>query len=284
MTDLYSFATKEERLAYLKDNKKLIMTEKKASFKKADAISGFIGLAGASGKLYSSKADMQSAEGEMTKDIQVKLVINSCLLMDSHMDVHIPKLWNKSVKEGKYNIHLQEHEMEFEKVIADAEDVVVSIENIAWSKLGMPYDGKTECLVYTSTIKPDRNEFMYGQYAKGYVRQHSVGMRYVTVLLCVNSEEKYWIDEKANWDKYYPMVVNKEMADECGCFYAVTEAKNIEGSAVVLGSNCATPTMSMQEIPEPSTDTQKHIEDSRQPDTIDIEKIANYLQTNKLQE
>jgi hypothetical protein len=271
--NLYSFATKEERLAYLRDNKKLVMTEKKASFKKADAISGFMGLSGAGGKLYSSKAAMAAEGVDATKAVQAKLVINACLLMDSHMDVHIPKLWNKSVKESKYNLLLQEHEMEFEKVIADAEDVVVSVQNISWADLNQPYPGKTECLVYDSTIEPDRNAFMYDQYTKGYVRQHSVGMRYVTVYMCVNSEEKYWAEEKANWDKYYPMVVNQDMADECGCFFAVTEAKNIEGSAVVLGSNCATPTMSIQEITEPSDDTQKHINDSRQPDTIDFSRI-----------
>lgn len=268
MIDLQAFATKEERLAYLRDNKKLVLTEKKASFKKADAISGFVGFCGSGDALYATKAEMSEAGIDTSKTIRAKLVINACLLMDSHMDVHIPKLWNKSVKENKYNIHLQEHEMEFEKVIADGEDVVVTVENIAWSKLGMPYEGKVECLVFTSNIKPDRNEFMYGQYQKGYVRQHSVGMRYVVILLCVNSEEKYYVEEKANWDKYYPMIMNKERADECGCFWAVLEARHIEGSAVVLASNPATPTMSMQEITEPSNDTQKHIESSRQSDTI----------------
>lgn len=280
MIDLHSFATKEERLEYLKENKRLVMTEKKASFKKADAVSGFIGLSGAEGKIYSTKAEMLSEEPNATKNIIAKLVINSCSIMDSHMDVHIPKLWNKSVKENKYPIHLQEHEMEFKNIIADGEDVAVSIENIAWSKLNFPYEGKTECLVFGSTIKPDRNEYMYGQYAKGYVRQHSVGMRYVTLFMCVNSEEKYWTEEKDNWDKYYPMIMNKEMADEYGCFWAVTEAKFIEGSAVVLGSNRATPTISVQEEKtEPSADTQSN--DSRQKGTIDFEKIANYLQTKQ---
>jgi len=94
----------------------------------------------------------------------------------------------------------------------------------------------------------------------------------------VNSEEKYWAEEKANWDKYYPMVMNKEMADEYGCFWAVTEAKFIEGSAVVLGSNSATPTISVQqEKTEPSEDTQKDNEDSRQSDTIDLSEFKEIL-------
>jgi len=49
-------------------------------------------------------------------------------------------------------------------------------------------------------------------------------------------------------------------------FWAVTEAKNIEGSAVVKGSNFVTPTFSVQETKcqpfsdtdeEPSSDTRK---------------------------
>lgn len=268
MTDLKSFETIEDRLSYLKENKRLVLTEKKASFKKADAISGFLGVLDANGSIYANKAVMQEQSGTQTKDLKVKVVINSCLLIDSHMDVHIPKLWNKSVKENKYPIHLQEHEMEFKKIIADAEDVSVTVQNIEWSKLNMPFDGKTECLVFDSVIKPDRNEYMYEQYSKGYVRQHSVGMKYVTLHMCVNSEERYWQEEKDNWDKYYPLVINKNVADELGCFFAVTEARYIEGSAVVLGSNSATPTISVKENNEPLNDTQKQIEDSRSYDTI----------------
>lgn len=271
MIDLRTFNTKEERFSYLKENKKLIIAEKKSSFKKADSISGFIGLSGSDGKIYSNKSEMASYSNEPIKDIRVKVVINSCLIMDSHMDVHIPKLWNKSVKENKYPIHLQEHEMEFKNIISDADDVKVSVENIDWSKLNMPYSGKVECLVFDSLIKPDRNSYMYEQYSKGYVRQHSVGMRYVALVMCVNSEERYWAEEKDNWDKYYPMVMNKEIADEYGCFFAITEAKYIEGSAVVLGSNQATPTLSIIENNEPPNGTQ-----SNKQTAVNLDTVANF--------
>ena len=54
-------------------------------------------------------------------------------------------------------------------------------------------------------------------------------------------------EEKKIWDKYYPVVANKEIADECGYFWVVTEAKVIEGSAVPIGSNQATPTLNISE-------------------------------------
>jgi hypothetical protein len=36
----------------------------------------------------------------------------------------------------------------------------------------------TEALVFNVEIDKDRNDFMFNQYAKGYVKEHSVGMRY----------------------------------------------------------------------------------------------------------
>jgi hypothetical protein len=109
---------------------------------------------------------------------------------------------------------------------------------------------------------------MFNQYRKGYVLNHSVGMRYVKIFLCIDSTESMYVSEKANWDKYISQVVNPEVANEKGYFWAVTEAMFVEGSAVVKGSNQATPTLSVgkedNEEPlinthsgEPSNDTQK---------------------------
>ena len=106
---------------------------------------------------------------------------------------------------------------------------------------------------------------MFDLYKKGRVNQHSVVMRYVKMFLCINKSEPMYSQEKENWDKYYPQVANKEVADEKGYFWAVTEAKIVEGSAVVKGSNFATPTLEIDikeavsdtSKTEPSNDTQK---------------------------
>jgi hypothetical protein len=50
--------------------------------------------------------------------------------------------------------------------------------------------------------------------------------------------------EKAIWDKYIDEIVNKEAAEEQSYFWAVSQTKAIEGSAVVKGSNFYTPTIS----------------------------------------
>jgi hypothetical protein len=92
----------------------------------------------------------------------------------------------------------------------------------------------------------DRNPFMFEQYAKGFVKNHSVGMRYVKLELALNSESKWDVDEKEVWDKYIDEIANKEDAEAQGYFWAVHEAKIVEGSAVPVGSNKFTPTLNIE--------------------------------------
>jgi hypothetical protein len=107
---------------------------------------------------------------------------------------------------------------------------------------------KLEVLVYEATIRKNRNEFMFNQYKNGYVLNHSVGMRYVKLLFCYNNDAPEYTQEKENFDKYKESILNKDDVGEY--FWAVIEAKNIEGSAVVKGSNFLTPVLKIEVIDE----------------------------------
>lgn len=107
---------------------------------------------------------------------------------------------------------------------------------------------KIEVLIYEATVSKDRNPYMFEQYSKGYVLNHSVGMRYMKMLFCYDSNDAKYTQEKENFDKYAEMVLNKDDIGEY--FWAITEAKNIEGSAVVKGSNFLTPVLSTEFIDE----------------------------------
>jgi hypothetical protein len=249
------FESKEELFKALKENKKELISLKKSIEKRADSISYV------SNEIKvntTNKEDMQGVQ-DMNK-LQVKVIINTTNFVDSHNDLHVNGIWNKSVSDNanKGFLHLQEHDRDFNKVISD--NAKGSVESITWKSLGFPYNGKTEALVFDSTIEKERNEFMFKQYAKGWVKNHSVGMRYVKIDLAVNSESEYDKEEKAMWDKYYPVVANKEIADERGFFWVVSEAKIIEGSAVVMGSNSATPTLSVENKTEAEEITSDTIE------------------------
>ena len=210
--------TKEQIFKRLKDNKSLFIAEKKAALKFADEVNGYLGII-KDDKLVTVKSINEQDSIELDS-INCKIVINTTNLLDSHGDVHIPGLWKKSLQEQKLIYHLQEHQMKFDKVISD--EVKASAIKMNWSEIGEPFDGQTEALVFDSVVKEDRNEFMFEQYLKGYVKNHSVGMRYVNLFLCINSEEKYYREEKDNWDNYFPMVANSSDAEDMGYFWAVT--------------------------------------------------------------
>lgn len=125
--------------------------------------------------------------------------------------------------------------------------------NVLFDSANKAFDSgikKLEVLIYEATISKNRNEFMFNQYKNGYVLNHSVGMVYHKLFFCYNSDAPEYAADKENWDKYYPMILNKEEADKRQYFYAITEAKNIEGSAVVKGSNFLTPVLSIEFIDE----------------------------------
>jgi len=276
MIYLNRLLTKEETFKFLKDNKKYFIRQKKFEMKKADDIYTVIHSINEKGEAIKSENHTQSLL-ESDK-MRAKLIINTTKLFDSHKDVHIDGLWKKTLKEQKGIIYfIQEHKMDLKHVISD--NLKIYTENLSWKDLGFNFEGQTQALVFDAVIEKARNEYMFEQYAKGYVVSHSVGMQYVKLFMCINSEEKYYREEKENWDKYIDHVANREDAEEYGYFWAVTEAKLIEGSAVLKGSNWATPTQSLEVITpqsplkgadepplgtqgkdiEPSEDTQKSL-------------------------
>jgi len=235
------FSTKKERIDFLIENKDMLIAEKKASMKMADAIS-----------FDTIKVDKANNPVVNPPDVlNVEAAINTTNIIDSHMDLHLPGIWNKSIKENKMIMHLQEHQMKFGNIISDGKDLRVKAEKMSWVQLGYPFEGNTEVLLFNSKVRKERNPFMHNEYAKGNVKNHSVGMMYVKLFLAVNDEG--YVQEFENWEKYIGKAVNPEIAEEKGYFWAVKEAKVIEGSAVPLGSNYATPTTDNNKEPLNST-------------------------------
>ena len=235
MTDLSKFKTKNELFTFLKENKDALIAEKKFDLKRADAIQAVMPTIHTSATKAAAVSDK----------LQVKVVINTTNLLDSHGDVHIDGLWNKSLKEQKLLYLLQEHKMEFDHIITDKVSAYTSV--FKWRDIGYNMDGATEALVFDALIDRKRNPFMFEQYKNGYVLNHSVGMRYVKLFLSIDDDREEYYEEKQAWNKYYPLIANKETADEKGYFWAVTEAKLVEGSAVPMGSNFVTPTLEITE-------------------------------------
>lgn len=248
-----TFADNEAMFKALKDSKQDILAAKKMQTKFTDAIS-FVP------EVIVKGETIKAINPDEVDNIKVRVAINTTNILDSHGDVHVDGIWNKSVKERKNLYLIQEHQMTFTNIISD--DVKASIEKTNFKKIGVDLDGTTEALVFETNIQKNRNRFMFDQYAKGFVKNHSVGMRYVSMDLAVNSTDEDFNQEKATWDKYIEKIANKTETEEKGYFWAVTEAKIIEGSAVPIGSNWATPTISTEAVSdtsktEPPQGTQK---------------------------
>lgn len=273
MIELPSFATQKELFHWLKTNEKLLIKQKKAAVKHADAL---VYTAGVMQRLNTEKA----ADGnqQQVDEIEVEAAINSTNWMDSHDDVHIPGLWDKSLQENKSIYLVQEHQLKFEKIISDV--VTATVKNFTFTQLGIDNNATTQVLLFKAAVKQERNSYMFNAYRKGWVKNHSVGMQYVKLYLCINDDDPYYTQEKDNWNKYYPMIANKEVADKKGYFWAVTEAKIVEGSAVPVGSNIATPTISVNDKAAEGTLYNEPPQGTQQTTAPAIrwEKIAQQLQ------
>ena len=237
------FSNEREEFDYMASNQSLIKAQRNSESKCTDSFS-------MQSYAINNKGERLKSEDESDKDtgvIKIKAVINATNILDSHKDLHLPGIWKKSISEKKLIYLCQEHNLSFKGIITD--NVKAYTETKTFKEIGYDLEGNTELLIFEAEISKERNPYMYEQYKKGYVRNHSVRMRYVKELFCMNSEESDHTQYKENWDKYYPMIANKEAAEKIRWFYAVKEAKvQDEGSAVVKGSNEFTPTVTVEEV------------------------------------
>ena len=165
------FSDKSELIDWLIANKSALVAQKKATIKYADAFGfGSVLLTGKEDVVTKTEAIPATAT-----TIKVRSIINTTKVLDSHGDVHIDQLWNKSLKETKDNYLVNQHNFTFEGIISD--EVKAFAKQIPWSELGYSYEGSTQALVYDSVINKADSPDMFDRYRRGKVKQHSVGMR-----------------------------------------------------------------------------------------------------------
>jgi hypothetical protein len=200
--------------------------------------------------LLLGKSFMPTIESITNDIIEIKAVVNTTNIIDSHMDLHMDKIWNKTVMDNPFTHHLKQHEQKFESVISGKARQYN--ETMNFLQLGLNKDFATTANINHFTIDKKKDPFMFDKYANGEVLEHSVGMSYVSLDLAYYDE-----DSQKNMDFFElakSMAVNPEIADENGYVWVVYEAKKREGSAVVFGSNSVTPTLSVKNY-EPLTST-----------------------------
>ena len=259
------FATKKEEIDYLVKHNKEIIEFKKAVVKHTTPTTTE---AESSSTL---KALSTSKEHDTDNVIKRTVIGNTYNWLDSHGDVHLDGTFGKSISERQNKIwHLHDHEQKITAKVGIPSKIYE--ETVQWSDLGIKKAGTTTALMMDSDIRKDYNNLIFQEYKDGNIDQHSVGMYYVKIDFAVNDK-----DHKAEfktWNDNIDKIGNREKAEELGYFYAVKEAKLVEISAVLQGSNELTPTIEAKDI-EPEQSTQPEPEQSTQ-------KINNNLRNNFL--
>ena len=244
-----TFASKKEELAYIHKHQKEIIAMKKAAVKFTDG--SIFMLPGAEKQLNAFKALTTSTKNDTDTMIERTIVGNTYNWMDSHHDVHLDGTFAKSIEERKDKVfHLHDHLQQVTAKVGTPTDIYEQL--VKWTDLGVNKSGKTTALMMDSQIKQSMNPMVFDQYKNAEIDQHSVGMYYVQLAWAANDSD--YKNAFAQWNEHIDKLGNPEKAEEIGYFWAVKEAKLIEISAVLQGSNELTPTVEA-----------KHIEDNEPP-------------------
>ena len=260
-----TFATKKEEIDYLVKHNKEIIEFKKAVVKHTSPATTD------KESCSTFKALSTSKEHDTDSIIKRTVIGNTYNWLDSHGDVHLDGTFGKSISERQNKIwHLHDHEQKITAKVGIPSKIYE--ETVQWSDLGIKKAGTTRALMMDSDIRKDYNNLIFQEYKDGNIDQHSVGMYYVKIDFAVNDKDHK--TEFKTWNDNIENIGNREKAEELGYFYAVKEAKLVEISAVLQGSNELTPTIEAKDI-EPSKDTQN--EPSK-----DTQKTNNNLRNNLL--
>lgn len=232
------FASKKEFFQYLITNKRDLIEFKKTVLKFSDPFGA--------GEMQTKvvKTLNTSYQDDVQSGIIKRTIIgNTYNWMDSHDDVHLDNVFAKSISQRQDKIwHLHDHQQMITAKVG--KPVLIYEKGVDWTDLGVDKAGKTMALFMDSNIHKDYNSFMFTQYLAKEINQHSVGMHYVDLDLAVNDPEMK--EEYGQWNKYIHLLGNCDKAEEQGFFWAVKEAKLIEISGVLTGSNELTPTVDNQ--------------------------------------
>lgn len=198
-------------------------------------------------KKLDSPYKLRSMEGG-TKDVDIQKRIatgmfNSHFYIDSDLDMTLPGCFKKSMGErgpqskavGNKICHLLQHDWKM---------------NIARPELlderEVDYKGMKVSGGYYESYFPDvqSSTDVLIKKAEGIYTAHSFGYQYDDIEVAEReSPDKQW---KKNWEKYYPLALNPEKADEYGYFFLARSVKMFEFSDVAMGANALTPFLGLK--------------------------------------
>jgi len=256
-----SFENKEDLFKALRENAKDIL-----SIKKKTIYTGYNTLNPEESKCFvsNSQIKLKSLSNGANKDLFKDdsffyFVINTTGVLDSHNDLHVKGIWNKSAKtrSGK-NYLIDTHNLSMKTTFAFPKDVEIFTADIPFKTVGKDYKGNTEALIYKVAKDKFRDKELAKELEEGLSVQCSVKMQYIQSALAMNSED----EEDKEYLKAYKENVTKianlhELDEKPLYFFIQSEAKNVhEGSIVPFGSNSVTGVITSNKARDSLKDTQ----------------------------
>lgn len=267
----------KELFKFLIENKSALIAQKKSIIKWADSVSSHPALFQVHVKDGQVVKTAVTALAPEVTSVRVKVVANTSLWCDSHMDVLLRDSAKKSIKERKGLIpHLHDHEYNVvDAEVGEVQDIYY--EEVPLKDLGVNKIGTAQALVFETDIIKSYNEKVFNKYKAGKIKQHSIGLQYIKLELAINDEESE--KEFDFWNKYVDQVINRELVEDKGYFWVVPEYRLLENSAVLFGSNSLTPTLEVKSDTEdqpsaPDTESQPSGPATKEAG-VEIDKLAN---------
>lgn len=162
-------------------------------------------------------------------------VLNTYYWIDSDIDMLVPGVAKRTINNSGPNSsaiakikHQADHKLDTEHIVGRF--TVLEEKQIEYK----------DVLYFESEIpNTSRGNDHLMNYQNGIYDQHSIGFRYVAYEKADINSANQAIRE--NWTKYYPLALNKEVADQEGYFWIIKEIQLYEGSVVMFGANELTP-------------------------------------------
>lgn len=273
---------RKELFTFLKENKKALIAQKKAVKKEFYSM--------VPGPLYGVKdtgkdvIEMKAAGDAVIPDTATSLMVdaaaNTSMWCDTAMDVLLKNSGKKSMKERKGMIpHIYDHKWSVLAEVGDVKDIYY--QDLPLRQLGLKMDGTAQVLTFSTEVIKSYNPEVFEKYRLKRIKQHSIGLFYEDLQLAINApDDEYWEDEYKVWKKYIDQIINKELPESRGYFFAVSQYTLLENSAVLLGANFLTPTLSTSEK-EATSDTPPEEGTESGPDKNVFSVDDDYLKTLK---
>ena len=256
------FADKSALFAYLRKNEAGIIKQKKSLPIKSDIFEW--------GCLPVNKKSRVKDDGSMLgpDEIQVDAIANLSGWCDSYMDVMIKDNWNKTIADKAIVYHLKNHEYSTDDIVGKDPELYTKMFPIEY--FGLTSDvTKAQALMMKSIVPKDYDKKTFSLYRDGQIKQHSIGLRYIQIVLCLDSTLEEDATYKKNWDKYYSIVINKDVVDTYHYFFAVIESQILENSCVLFGANQNTGVYSTSEGKKGKAGDEPPCDDDDDDDPLD---------------